>query len=35
LETALNKTIEWHQAWRSDESMAAFSTQQIEAYQAA
>ena len=35
LETALNKTIEWHKAWRSGESMATFSTQQIEAYQAA
>ena len=33
LETALNKTIEWHQAWKRGESMAAFSTQQIEAYQ--
>jgi CDP-glucose 4,6-dehydratase len=35
LETALNKTIEWHKAWRSGESMGTFSTQQIEAYQAA
>ena len=35
VETALNKTIEWHKAWRSSESMAAFSTQQIEAYQVA
>ncbi len=35
LETALNRTIEWHKAWRSGESMTTFSTQQIEAYQAA
>jgi CDP-glucose 4,6-dehydratase len=35
LKIALNKTIEWHQAWKSAESMAAFTAQQIDAYQAA
>jgi len=33
LDTALNKTIEWHNAWKGGTSMAAFSIQQIEAYQ--
>lgn len=32
LEAALNKTIEWHQAWRNREDMAAITTQQIQAY---
>jgi CDP-glucose 4,6-dehydratase len=33
LEAALDKTIEWHQAWRNHEDMAAITTQQILAYQ--
>jgi CDP-glucose 4,6-dehydratase len=32
LEAALNKTIEWHQAWRNREDMAVITTQQIQAY---
>lgn len=32
LETALNKTVEWHQSWRNREDMAAITTQQIQAY---
>jgi len=32
LEAALNKTIEWHQAWRNREDMAAITTQQIQTY---
>jgi CDP-glucose 4,6-dehydratase len=32
LETALNKTVEWHEAWRNREDMAAITTQQIQAY---
>lgn len=32
LETALNATIDWHLAWKSGESMAEFSLQQIETY---
>jgi CDP-glucose 4,6-dehydratase len=32
LETALSKTIEWHQAWRNREDMAVITTQQIQAY---
>ena len=32
LETALNKTLEWHQAWRKDCDMATFTKAQIEAY---
>jgi CDP-glucose 4,6-dehydratase len=32
LETALEKTVEWHQAWRSGEDMMAFSSKQIESY---
>jgi CDP-glucose 4,6-dehydratase len=35
LETALDKTIEWHQAWKRHSAMADFSIQQIEAYQSA
>lgn len=35
LETALDRTVEWHQAWKEGQSMAEISTQQIEAYQAA
>ena len=33
LETALDKTLEWHQAWRDGRSMADISIQQIEEYQ--
>jgi CDP-glucose 4,6-dehydratase len=32
LEAALNKTMEWHQAWRNREDMAAITTLQIQAY---
>ena len=32
LETALNKTLEWHHAWRKDADMAAFTSEQIQAY---
>ncbi len=32
LETALSKTIEWHQAWRNREDMAVITSQQIQAY---
>ena len=32
LETALDKTTEWHQAWRNREDMAAVTTAQIQAY---
>lgn len=32
LETALDKTLEWHQAWRQGEDMAAMSLAQIRAY---
>jgi CDP-glucose 4,6-dehydratase len=35
LETALEKTVEWHQAWKQGGPMSDFSLQQIEAYQAA
>jgi len=35
LETALDKTVEWHRAWKECLSMADVSIQQIEAYQAA
>ena len=35
LETALDKTIEWHQAWRQGRSMADVSIQQLESYLAA
>jgi len=35
LETALNKSVEWHQAWKRGESMAAFSLRQISDYEAA
>ena len=35
LETAIDKTVEWHQAWKECLSMADVSIQQIEAYQAA
>lgn len=35
LETALDKTIDWHLAWREGRPMADFSIQQIEAYRAA
>lgn len=33
LETALDKTVEWHQAWKENQSMAEMSIQQIESYQ--
>lgn len=33
LETALRKTLDWHEAWKRGESMAVFSEQQIDAYQ--
>jgi CDP-glucose 4,6-dehydratase len=32
LEAALNKTIEWYQAWRNKEDMAEMSSAQIQAY---
>jgi CDP-glucose 4,6-dehydratase len=32
LETALSKTVEWHQAWRNQEDMAAITSSQIQAY---
>jgi CDP-glucose 4,6-dehydratase len=32
LEMALNKTIEWHQAWRKGDDMAAFTSEQLKAY---
>jgi len=32
LEIALNKTVEWHQAWRSQEDMAAITSSQMQAY---
>lgn len=35
LETALDKTVDWHQAWKEGQSMAEISIQQIEQYQAA
>jgi CDP-glucose 4,6-dehydratase len=35
LETALDNTIEWHQAWKQGQPMADFSVQQIESYLAA
>ena len=34
LETALDKTIEWHKAWKRNQSMAEVSIQQIEEHQA-
>ena len=33
LDTALDKTVEWHQLWKDGQSMAEVSVQQIEAYQ--
>jgi len=33
LETALEKTVEWHQLWQEGHSMAEVSVQQIEAHQ--
>jgi CDP-glucose 4,6-dehydratase len=33
LSVALNKTIEWHQAWRDKEDMAALTSAQIQEYQ--
>lgn len=35
LDTALDKTVEWHQLWREGQSMAEVSAHQIEAYQIA
>lgn len=32
LETALKKTVEWHQAWRNGEDMMVFSSKQIQTY---
>lgn len=32
LETALDQTIDWHQAWKQGQSMADVSIQQLEAY---
>lgn len=32
LEMALNKTLEWHQAWQKGDDMAAFTSAQIQAY---
>ncbi|MDC1160493.1 CDP-glucose 4,6-dehydratase [Luminiphilus sp.] len=32
LQTALKKTVEWHEAWRSGEDMMAFSSEQIQTY---
>lgn len=32
LETALNKTLEWHQAWRNKADMAEITSEQIQAY---
>lgn len=32
LETALDKTVEWHLAWKQGKSMAEFSVEQIETY---
>ena len=32
LETALSKTLEWHEAWRSEADMADFTCRQIQAY---
>ncbi|MDC0572453.1 CDP-glucose 4,6-dehydratase [Luminiphilus sp.] len=34
LDIALDKTIEWYQAWREDQPMTEFSIEQIRAYQA-
>jgi len=33
LETALSKTVEWHQAWRNQKDMAAVTSAQIYSYQ--
>lgn len=35
IETTLDKTVEWHQAWRDFQSMDAISIEQIECYQSA
>ena len=35
LEAALNKTMEWHQAWRNNEDMVAVTSAQIQAYSSA
>jgi CDP-glucose 4,6-dehydratase len=32
LDMALNKTIEWHHAWRKGDDMAAFTSAQLQAY---
>jgi len=32
LESALRKTVEWHQAWRNQEDMTAVTSSQIQAY---
>jgi CDP-glucose 4,6-dehydratase len=33
LETALEKTVDWHQAWKQGDSMSDFSLRQIQAYE--
>ena len=33
LDTALGKTVAWHQAWRRGEDMQAFSLAQVREYQ--
>jgi CDP-glucose 4,6-dehydratase len=33
LKTALEKTLEWHEAWRNNDDMASATISQIEAYQ--
>lgn len=35
LQTALSQTLNWHQAWKQNADMAAFSLEQIRAYEAA
>ena len=32
LQTALKKTVEWHEAWRNGDDMMAFSSKQIQTY---
>lgn len=35
IETALNKTVEWHKAWRSNQNMSDLTVKQIKIYSAA
>ena len=35
LETAIDKTVEWHKAWKEGQSMVGITMQQIETYQSA